>query len=48
VYDYNKCVEILITRDEMTEEDAVEHMHYNVIGSYVGDYTPVFVIGEQP
>lgn len=42
IYDYWKCVEVLMKRDGMTEEDAIEHMEYNVVGSYVGDYTPIF------
>ena len=29
-------------RDKMSEEDAYEHFYYNVIGSYVGKYTPCF------
>ena len=43
VYDYDTCVSILIHRDSMTIEDAVEFMEYNVEGSYVGDKTPVFI-----
>ena len=43
IYDYNKCVDILIERDGMTEEDAIEHMDYNVVGSYMGEYTPIFL-----
>ena len=43
VYDYNKCVEILMERDEMSVEEAVEFMEYNVVGAYVGPQTPVFV-----
>ena len=44
VVQYNKteCIRILMERDEMTEEDAYEHFYYNVIGSYVGEYTPCF------
>lgn len=42
IYDYWECVHILMKRDKMTEEDAIEHMEYNVIGSYVGEYTPIF------
>lgn len=42
IYDYWKCVEVLIKRDRMTEEDAIEHMEFNVISSYVGEYTPIF------
>jgi len=28
--------------DEMTYEDALDHFHYNVLGSYVGEKTPAF------
>ena len=42
LYDKNKCIEILMERDKMSEEDAYEHFYYNVIGSYVGKYTPCF------
>lgn len=48
VYDFQMCVGILMSRDNMTEDDAVEFMHYNVLGAYVGDNTPVFVgVDEQ-
>ena len=43
VYDWEKCVGILIDRDEMTREEAIEHMDFNVVGSYVGEFTPIFV-----
>ena len=43
VYDYDTCVATLIHRDGMTIEDAVEFMEFNVVGSYVGDKTPVFI-----
>lgn len=43
VYDWDKCVEILRVRDEMTEEDAIEHMSFNVTGAYVGSRTPLFI-----
>ena len=42
-YDHRKCVEILVTRDGMTEEDAEEYMEFNVIGAYVGEATPLFL-----
>ena len=41
VYSYDHCVQVL-TRD-MSLEDAVEHMEFNVVGSYVGEQTPIFV-----
>ncbi len=43
VYDYSLCVHILMERDEMTYEDALEHMEYNVVGGYVGEKTPLFI-----
>ena len=42
VYDYTMCVQILID-DDMTYEDALEHMEYNVVNSYVGEKTPIFI-----
>ena len=43
IYDYQKCIDVLMTRDGMTDEEAIEHMEYNVVGSYMGEYTPVFL-----
>lgn len=27
----------------MTEEEAVEYYYYNIVGSYVGEKTPIFI-----
>ena len=43
VYDYDKCVHILMERDKMSCEEAVEFMDFNVTGSYVGEKTPIFI-----
>lgn len=43
VYEYHTCVRVLMAVDGMSEEDAIEHMNFNVTGSYVGDHTPVFI-----
>ena len=40
-YDYQKCIEIFAK--DMTEDEAVEHMEFNVVGAYVGPYTPTFL-----
>ncbi len=37
-----KCIKILMERDNMTEEDAWEFFNFNVLGSWVGEYTPCF------
>ena len=43
VYDYDKCMEILMERDSMTEHEAHEYMEFNVVNAYVGDFTPIFI-----
>ena len=42
VYDYELCVHILM-EDNMTFEQALEYMEYNVVGGYVGEKTPIFI-----
>ena len=41
-YDYDKCIQILIDQG-MTPEDAVDYFSYNVIGSWNGSGTPIFI-----
>ena len=43
VYDYDLCIDVLIQRDEMSLQEAYEFMDYNVVGSYVGEQTPLFI-----
>lgn len=43
VYSYEKCVDILIERENMSHEEAIEWMEYNVVDAYVGPTTPIFV-----
>ncbi len=47
-YDANKCIEILMERDGMGFEEAVEYFGFNVLGGYVGDRTPVFITHLTP
>lgn len=42
-YDKDKCIDILIAKDNMTIDDAEEYFNYNIIGSYVGEHTPSFI-----
>lgn len=42
-YDYHKCVEILMTRDGMDEEEAEEYLDFNAVGAFVGTGTPLFL-----
>jgi hypothetical protein len=43
VYSAQKAIEILVNEEGMLEEDAIEHLYYNVIGSYVGPETPLWI-----
>lgn len=43
VYDYDKCIKILMKRDGMSYEDAVDFFEFNVVGAWVGNETPGFV-----
>ena len=50
IYDSERCMSILELRDGMTEEEAREYFEFNVLGSYVGKSTPIFIntfIGEN-
>ena len=40
-YDYDKCIKIL--QKDLSYEEAVEYMEFNVVGSYVGEGTPIFI-----
>jgi len=41
IYDYEECIAVLMK--DMSEEDAFEYFQYNVIGSWVGEDTPIFI-----
>lgn len=43
VYSFEKCVEIFMTRDGMTQEDADEFLSFNTLGAWVGENGPLFV-----
>jgi len=41
IYSFNKCVDIL--KHDMSEEEAIEYMDFNVVGAYMGKKTPLFM-----
>ena len=43
IYDIDKIAEILITRDQMTEDDAYEYISFNITSAYVGKKTRILV-----
>jgi hypothetical protein len=46
-YSFSKMIDIMIERDGMTYEDAVEYYSYNIIGSWMGENTPIFITTNQ-
>lgn len=42
LYDRDKCIAILMKRDGMDYEGAVEFFDFNVTGAWMGDGTPGF------
>lgn len=43
VYDVDGIIEQLVTDDGMTHKDAEEYFYYNIEGSHMGDYTPIYI-----
>jgi len=43
IYDIDLMIDVLICIDDMSREDAIEHLNYNVINAYVGDQTPIYI-----
>jgi hypothetical protein len=42
-YSESKIIEILMEEDKMDYDEAIEHYQYNILGSWVGEYTPVYL-----
>lgn len=43
IYDVTKIVMILMDRDGMTSDEALEFYEYNIEGAYVGEMTPIYM-----
>jgi hypothetical protein len=49
IYDKDKVIGILMTRDGMTVDEAWEFFEFNIAGAYVGEATPIFMsVMERP
>lgn len=44
LYCYDTCIEILMKRDGMTQDEAEEYFEFNVIGAGMGENTPAFAM----
>jgi hypothetical protein len=49
VYDVNKIQEVLYAgwkkdpTDDVTMDDVIDYVEYNILGAYVGEFTPVHI-----
>jgi hypothetical protein len=43
VYDCERIIDLLVTRDSMTRDEAAEFMEFNITGAWVGENTPIFL-----
>lgn len=44
VYSWELMVKILMERDGMSDEEAMEYIDYNCLGAWVGERTPIIVL----
>jgi hypothetical protein len=47
VYDMEIMMQIMVQRDEMTQQDALDHLEYNYLGGWLGDSTPWIVVTKE-
>ena len=43
IYDADAMIELLMIRDGMDRDDAVEYFWFNIDGSHMGEDTPIYV-----
>lgn len=42
-YSESKIIEILMKEDGMDYDEAVEYYQYNILGSWLGEHTPMYL-----
>lgn len=48
IYDYEKCVTIMMEALDCSAEEAEEYLEYNTLGAYLGTGTPAFLFRVAP
>ena len=43
IYSYDLCIDVLTSEHGMSLSDADDYLHFNVIGSFVGEKTPIWI-----
>jgi hypothetical protein len=44
IYSFELAQQILMKDEQMEEIDAIEHLNFNVVNTYVGEKTPIWVM----
>ena len=42
IYSKLKCIEVIMLTSDLSYDEAVEFLDFNVFGSYVGELTPIW------
>ncbi len=45
-YSVTKILDILMSSSDMDLDEAMEFYEYNILGSYMGEFTPIFITTE--
>jgi hypothetical protein len=48
VYDYRLGIKVLMEREGMSHDEAEEWMEFNVVGAWVGENTPMWLVIPEP
>ena len=43
IYDKHKMITKLVRRDDMTYDEALEFINFNIAGAFIGEDTPILV-----
>ena len=43
IYDKHKMITTLVRRDDMTYDEALEFINFNIAGAFMGEDTPILV-----
>ena len=47
VYSEEKVLDVLVNRDGMTYDEAIEFFEFNISGAHLGDQTPMYVLSFE-
>ena len=48
IYSEEKVLDVLVKRDGMTYEEAIEFFDFNIRGAYMGEQTPMYILSFEP